>query len=253
MFALTVMSTNCVLAQETNILRNRVMYTKWNFADFFHDSTKWVWELDVVYRRQSELGQPNFWYAPLRMSVRPWIAYQVTKFTRVSFQPIAGFYSAPRYSREADLESDFERELRTTLQIVQNSYYYRFNFTHRFRFESRWRGIDNEDGVNHNFRIRYRIRARIPLNTNYFYTNNTWYISAYSEIHAEFGRDFGVNYLSQNRNFVGIGYRFWDWTRVELGYLHQYNVRGNVYNVDISQGPMFYLFIDLMSKVKRSK
>lgn len=257
---LFIVSIRVSFGQEREMLDNRIMYTKYTIADFFNDSTKWVWELDVVYRRQSELGEGNFWANPLRQSIRPWIAYQFTKLTRVSLNPIGVFYSAPRFPLEGDLDRPFERELRTTLQINNYAYYGRFNFTHRMRFESRWRGIDHSDWpgtsnirAGHNFRFRYRIRTRIPLNTNYFYTNKTWYISQYSEIHVEFGRDYGTNYFSQNRNFLGLGYRFWDWVRLEVGYLHQYNTRGNNYQVDLTRGPMFYLFIDLMSKTQMKR
>jgi hypothetical protein len=232
--------------QEKEFLDNRVLYTKYYVADFFSENTKWAWEADVVYRRQSELGQSNFWSEPLRLSFRPWIAYQFTKMTRVSFNPIGIFNSAPRFPLETDLERSFEREVRTTLQINNYAYYGRLNFTHRMRFESRWRGIDNED-VKHNFRFRYRIRLRTPLNTDYFYANNTLYISNYHEVHVEFGKDYGTNYFSQNRNFIGLGYRFWDWTRVELGYLFQVNTRGNNYQMDVTRGPMFYIFFDILS------
>ncbi|MDP3929151.1 MAG: DUF2490 domain-containing protein, partial [Bacteroidota bacterium] len=111
-----------------------------------------------------------------------------------------------------------------------------------------WRDIDNPNGAKHNFRFRYRIRMRTPLNSDYFYKNKTVYISNYHEIHAEFGRDYGSNFLSQNRNYIGLGYRFWDWTRIELGYLHQYNVRSNNTQFDLSRGPMFYLFFDVLSR-----
>jgi hypothetical protein len=238
-------------AQDAEALDNRILYTKYYVADFINDSTKWAWEFDVVYRRQSELGESNIFMSPLRISIRPWIAYQFTKLTRVSFNPLGIFHSAPRFPLESDLDRGFERELRTTLQINNYVYYKRFNFTHRLRFESRWRGIDNPDGIRHNFRFRYRIRLRTPLNTDYFYKNNTLYISNYHEVHVEFGRDYGTNYFSQTRNYVGLGYRFWDWTRVELGYIYQINTRANNTQYDVSQGPMFYLFFDILSRNQR--
>jgi hypothetical protein len=250
-FIVGFIDLNLYAQSEREFLDNRILYTKYYIADFFNDSTKWAWEADVVYRRQSELGQSDFWAEPLRISIRPWIAYQFTKLTRVSFNPIGVFYSAPRFPLESDLDRSFERELRTTLQINNYAYYGRFNFTHRLRFESRWRGIDDPEGANHNFRVRYRMRTRIPLNTNYFYTNNTYYISQYSELHVEFGKDYGTNYFSQNRNYIGLGYRFWEWTRVELGYIYQVNTRGNNRQIDVSRGPMFYLFMDVLSKNKR--
>lgn len=250
-FLLSLHSVFICAQEKPERLDNRVLYTKYTIADFFNDSTKWAWELDVVYRRQSELGSGNFWAQPLRYSTRIWIAYQVNKLTRVSFNPIGVFYSAPRFPLETDLDRPFERELRTTLQINNYSNYGRLNFTHRLRFESRWRDIDNPDGARQNFRVRYRLRLRTPINTNYFYTNNTVYISKYSEIHVEFGRDYGRNYLSQVRNYVGVGYRFWDWTRIELGYLYQINTRANLQQIDVSRGPMFYLFMDILSRNER--
>jgi hypothetical protein len=243
-------SSTC-FAQDVENLDNRVLYTKYYLADFFNDTTKWAWELDVVYRRQSELGGMDIWANPLRYSLRPWIAYQFTKLTRVSFNPVGVYFTAPRFPLDSDLERPFERELRTTLQINNYAYYGRLNFTHRIRFESRWRGIDNEAGSRHNFRVRYRMRLRTPLNTNYFYKNNTLYISNYHEMHVEFGRDYATNYFSQTRNFVGFGYRFWDWTRVELGYLFQINTRGNNQQLDISNGIMVYLFMDILSRNQR--
>ncbi|MFQ3574806.1 MAG: DUF2490 domain-containing protein [Cytophagales bacterium] len=238
-------------SQSREFLNNKVMYTKYTIADFFNDSTKWAWEIDVVYRRQSELGQYDLWKHPLRFSMRLWIAYQATKYTRIHFNPIAMVMSAPRFPQENDFGRSFERELRSTLQINNYVYFGRHNFTHRLRFESRWRGIDLPDGAVHNFRFRYRLRLRTPLNSDYFYKNNTIYLSTYSEVHIEFGKNYGTNYFSQSRNYVGLGYRFWDWTRIEIGYIHQYNMRTNNRQIDISNGPFFYLFCDILSRNKR--
>ena len=246
LLSLTVFGQN---SPET--LDNRILYTKTTIADFFNDSTKWAWELDVVYRRQSELNQGDFWSKPLRYSTRIWIAYQLNKLTRISFNPLGLFNSAPRFPLESDFGRPFERELRTTLQINNYSNYGRFNFTHRLRFESRWRNIDNPEVAAHNWRIRYRLRLRLPLNTDYFYTNNTIYMSTYSEMHVEFGSVINKNYFSQNRNYIGLGYRFWDWTRVELGYIYQLNFRGNAEQLDVSRGPMLYLFMDILSRNNR--
>lgn len=251
-----VVITVTALAQsERENLDNRVIYSKFTIYDFFKEGSKWGWDLDVVNRRQSTLGETGFvdrLQNPLRFSVRVWLAYQPTKYTRISFNPIGLFNSAPRYPLEGDLGRPFERELRTTLQINHSTYYNRLNFTHRLRFESRWRGIDNEEGAVQNWRIRYRIRTRIPLNTDYFYTNRTLYVSQYSEMHVEFGKNYGFNNLSQNRNYLGMGYRFWDWARVEVGYIYQLNVRSNLTQVDVTRGPMFYLFIDYLSKLRLS-
>lgn len=248
---LVTLGSKTVAQDKAEALDNRILYTKYYIADFFNDTTRWAWELDIVYRRQSELGEANFWAQPLRYSVRPWIAYQFTKMTRASLNPLGVFLSAPRYPTEGDLDRSFEREVRTTLQINNYAYYKRLNFTHRLRLEYRWRGIDNDQGPNHNLRVRYRLRLRTPLNTDYFYKNNTLYVSNYHEMHVEFGKDFGLNHFSQTRNFLGLGYRFWDWTRVELGYIYQINTRGNLVQNDLTRGPMFYLFLDILSQNKK--
>lgn len=232
-----------------NINRHRIMYSKWNFSDFFHPDSKWNWDVDVVYRRQSDVDNVEFADNALRLSIRPWIGYQFAKLTRVSISPIGWVNSMERTVVDSDLPVFGERELRSTLQINNNAYFGRYNFTHRIRFESRWRALDQPD-IRQNFRVRYRIRTRIPLNHDYFYVNKTVYLNLYSEIHVEFGGDFSTtNHLSQSRNYAGVGYRFWDWARIELGYLHQYMPRSNFYDVDLLYGPMFYLYIDLMSRL----
>lgn len=245
--ALVIVSITLFAQDDKEFLDNRIMYTKYYLSDFVNDTSRWAWEMDVVFRRQSQLGDQDFWDAPLRVSVRPWIAYQVSKLTRITLNPIGVFHSAPRYPLDSDLGRDFERELRTTLQINNYVYFKRWNFTHRLRLEYRWRGVD-KPRVSENLRVRYRMRTRVPLNTDYFYKNNTIYISQYSEMHVEFARDYGTNYFSQTRNYLGVGYRFWDWTRVELGYILQLNTRGNNFQHDVSRGPMIYLFMDIMSK-----
>lgn len=236
--------------QSTEKLDNRVLYTKYYVSDFFSPTSKWAWEVDVVYRRQSELGGNNIFQHPLRFSIRPFISYQFTKYSRLSVNPIGLFRSAPRYPLESDLDRPFEREWRTTIQHLHYAYFGRVNFTHRLRAEYRWRGIDNPT-TTQNMRFRYRMRIRIPINTNYFYKDKTWYTSIYSEPHMEWGRDTKGMQFVQLRNFIGLGYRFWGWTRVELGYLYQLNMRSNGNQMDVSQGPMFYLFFDVLSRNSR--
>ena len=56
-------------------LDNKILYTKYTVADPIKEGSKWWWEFDVVYRRQSELGSANIFQRPLRISARTWIAY----------------------------------------------------------------------------------------------------------------------------------------------------------------------------------
>ncbi|MCC5918085.1 MAG: DUF2490 domain-containing protein [Cryomorphaceae bacterium] len=255
-FRISILLLYCspIVAQEggnAEFLDHKVFYNKYTFADFFKVGSPWNWEFDVYARTQSDPGEQNIFSNPMRLSFRPWIGYQPAKLTRFSISPIALMNSFSRLTLDDDSPGRSERELRSSFQINNNAYYKRFNFTHRMRFESRWRGIDNPV-VFQNYRFRYRLRVRTPLNTDYFYINNTLYLNIYSEIHLEFGNNFGgTNYLTQNRSYGGIGYRFWDWARVELGYIHQYVPRGDHLYVDLVNGPMVYLYIDLMSQLKK--
>ncbi|MCH8517705.1 MAG: DUF2490 domain-containing protein [Cyclobacteriaceae bacterium] len=227
------------------------MYTKHTLSDFFGSSTKWAWEMDIVYRRQALGDNEEFWSEPLRFSFRPWIGYQYSKYTRITLNPFGMFYSAPRVPRTQDFTSGSEREYRITLQYYTDQWAEGINFTHRYRLESRWRDIDQQNGpTSFNWRLRYRIRVRTPLNGKSFYDNNVIYNSSYSEMHVEFGRDHGNNIFAQNRSFTGFGIRVWDWARFELGYLHQFNIRGNTRDLDLTRGPMFYIFFDYMSRLQ---
>jgi hypothetical protein len=232
----------------------RVFYSKWIFTDFLSKDKTWFWYADVVWRRQSGLENNNIFENPLRFSIRPFVAYQFGRFTKVHLNPIGLFVSDPRLGQPNDLNGSREFELRTTFEITQDAFIKRggkewINVTHRWRFESRWRGVDDPEGPNWNFRFRQRTRFRIPLNGKHFYDNNVIYTINYHELHIELGPYVQLNQFAQNRNFVGLGYRFWDWARIDVGYLHQYNFRGDGRTLDMSRGPMFYLFIDYLSNL----
>ncbi|MGY6559290.1 MAG: DUF2490 domain-containing protein [Nitritalea sp.] len=237
------------------ILDQSIFYSKWIVTDFLTEDKTWFWYTDIVYRTQSSVGNDNIFENPLRFSIRPFVAYQFGRFTRVHFNPVGLYVSDFRQGQPTDNFGRDEIELRSMLEITQDAYIKKagkewVNLTHRWRFESRWRGVDDPIGPLWNFRFRYRTRFRVPLNGKHFYDNNVLYTINYHELHLELGPYMGLNQFAQNRNFVGIGYRFWDWVRIDVGYLHQYNFRGDGVTIDMSRGPMFYLFVDYLSKVR---
>jgi len=264
LFLLSNSSFSQILDEEASVVRpdrrmldQRVYYTKFIFFDYLSESKTWFYYFDIINRRQSGLGNNNIFEQPLRTSIRPFIAYQFGRYTRVHLSPVALFLSDPRQGQPSDVDLIGEREyeLRTTLEITQDAYIKKagkewVNLTHRWRFESRWRGVDEPFGPVWNYRMRQRTRFRTPLNGKHFYDNNVIYTVNYHEIHLEFGPRMNLNQFAQSRNFVGIGYRFWDWARIDVGYLHQYNFRGDGRTIDLTRGPMFYLFIDYFSKLR---
>ena len=53
------------------------------------------------------------------------------------------------------------------------------------------------------------------------------YLAASDEIFVGFGRHVQLNVLDQNRAYAGVRYQAGTHTRVELGYLNQWVLRGN--------------------------
>jgi hypothetical protein len=251
--------------ENNNYLHQPAYYSKYIVKDYLpHKDGKktWFWFVDVVNRRQSGLNdRANIMAHPLRSSIRPYMGYQVNRFVQVMLCPVGYFHSFDRIGKPTDYENfGYEEELRTTLELLHDSYIKKkgqewVNVSYRHRFESRWRDFTHLKGdeTKWNFRYRFRVRFRTPLNGKHFFDNNCLYLVNYHEIHIENGPHHGPNKFAQNRNFVGIGYRFWDWMRIDVGYIHQYNWRGNGVDVDVTHAPMFYLFIDYLSKVKIPK
>jgi hypothetical protein len=238
----------------------RVYYSKFIFTNYLGESKTWFYYFDIVHRRQSGLENNNIFENPLRNSFRAFIAYQFGRFTRVHLNPIGLFISDPRQGQPSDVAQlgNTEYELRTTLEITQDAYMKRagkewINMTHRWRFESRWRGVEDPIGPDWNYRMRFRTRFRTPLNGKHFYDNHVIYLVNYHEFHLEFGPRINLNHFAQNRNFIGVGFRFWDWARTDIGYLHQYNFRADGRTLDMTRGPMAYLFIDYFSKLRVGK
>jgi hypothetical protein len=247
--------------ENNTVLQQPVLYTKFIVKDYLKNKEgkkTWFVFADIVFRRQSDIdNRANIFAQPLRFSVRPYMGYQIGRFVQVMLCPVGYFNSYDRIGKPSDLiDFGHEHELRTTLELLHDSYIRRkgkewINVTYRHRFESRFRDVTERNGdMKWNYRYRFRVRFRTPLNGKHFFDNNVIYLCNYHEMHLENGPHHGPNKLSQNRNYIGVGYRFWDWVRVDIGYLHQYNWRGNGVDVDLSQGPMFYIFIDYLSKVK---
>lgn len=236
-------------------------YSKYIIRDYLRngkDRKTWFWMVDLVYRRQSGLNdRANIMAHPLRWSIRPYIGYQLTPNVHVMLCPIGYFNSFDRIGSEEDY-ADFsmEHEIRTTAELIHDTYIRKkgkewLNVSFRHRMESRFRDVTELNGdMAWTFRYRFRTRFRTPLNGKHFHDNNVLYTVNYHEIHLENGPRHGPNKLSQMRNFFGLGYRFWDWMRIDVGYILQYNWRGDGVRVDVTHAPMFYLFVDYLSEVR---
>lgn len=105
----------------------------------------------------------------------------------------------------------------------------RFYLNHRYRLEQRWlqgNGTSEENTYTFRERVRYRFLIMYPLNHPDL-VPKTFFISAYDEIFAQFGKNFKFNYLDQNRLYVALGYQYSSHGNIQVGYLNQYVVKGN--------------------------
>ncbi|MCC5919557.1 MAG: DUF2490 domain-containing protein [Cyclobacteriaceae bacterium] len=226
-------------------------YAKFTVKDFFRDRGRWTWSADVYMRRQSPLeNNTAILQEPQRLSIRPWVGYQIRKTAGLAVSPIGFFTTQPRYVIDGDEGRPVEREMRSTVEFYTDQLVGNSIFTHRYRLEYRRRDLDGSNvGPYNSLRFRYRIRVRKPLTKDSYYANNVIYAVAYAEAHAEFNTFRNQNYLVQNRNFVGFGIRYWDWARSEIGYIRQYSPRSSQI-VDVTNAVMVYFNIDLWSQLR---
>lgn len=119
-------------------------------------------------------------------------------------------------------------------QLILNHSANLFYFQHRFRLEQRFlenvinngNGTTSGDGYTYRNRARYRFLVNVPLNAKTM-SKGTWFLSAYDEVFLQFGPNFGINYLDQNRLYGALGYMFLPNANAQLGYLNQYVIKGN--------------------------
>jgi hypothetical protein len=110
----------------------------------------------------------------------------------------------------------------------------RLAWQHRYRLEQRWLGQMEErpgggtrtDSWRYVNRFRYMARATLPLRGATVGPREP-YVAASDEVFVGFGRQVQLNVFDQNRAYLGVGYQASGHTRVELGYLNQWVLRGN--------------------------
>ena len=102
-------------------------------------------------------------------------------------------------------------EHRIFQQFISRHHINRVKFQHRYRFEQRFR----EEGFR--MRMRYFLALNVPLNHPEM-TQNTIYLSAYNEIFI----NLSENPFDRNRLYGGLGYKFTDNFRLEIGYMNQF-------------------------------
>jgi hypothetical protein len=152
-----------------------------------------------------------------QLLLRPGINYTFSPALTLS----AGYAWVETYPYgDIPVAADFP-EHRLWEQAVVSHKAFGLDWTHRFRLEQRRIGEVNAatgDVANWRYenRIRYMLRTTIPLSDD-----KKWYLALWDEVFFNFGSNVSMNYLDQNRAFIGLGRQLSDTTRLEIGFMEQ--------------------------------
>jgi hypothetical protein len=208
---------------------------------------KWGVGLDFVYRRKSGLNDNFMLSERLRESIRPWIHYQFSPYSRLSISPIGFMYTNEYLGKPSDLNRLPYHEIRTTVQFFHHTKMLDGKIMHtwRYRYELRWQENPSTDSYRYFSRFRIRYRIRYVINGNDFYKNNTAYVAISNEIGLNIGKNVVYNTFNQNRLYVGVGYRVFNTARIELRYVNRIRTRGATgYEFDNGRGVMLGIYFD---------
>lgn len=126
---------------------------------------------------------------------------------------------------------------------------------HQIRLEQRWRRdfiVDSPFELTHRF--RYKLMAYVPLNSREL-QKKTLFLSLYNEIFIQAGRSIQINYLEDNRSFIGLGYILNENIQIQTGYMKSFQQRSNGFDFndrDIIRVSLYHNF-DFYYKKKISE
>jgi hypothetical protein len=176
-----------------------------NWMIYFGDKkidTKWNWHHEVQYRNFNFIGDIE------QLLLRTGIGYNLSENNNNLLLGYAFIYSEP-YVGNTDEKTRFS-EHRTYQQFITRQFFGRFSIQHRYRFEQRF----FEDDFN--LRLRYFLSINVALNRKQL-QDKTAYLSIYNEIFLNTEGE----YFDRNRLYGGIGYRFSQTVRCEVGVMNQ--------------------------------
>lgn len=177
----------------------------------FYTGSKWGLHLESQFRR-SDYGE--HWQ---QLLLRPGINYTISPALSLS----AGYGWVDTYPYgDIRIPQDFP-EHRFWEQVAYNHKWLGLEWTHRLRLEQRRIGEVSAvtgDVTNWRYenRIRYMLRTAVPLSSD-----KKWYLALWDEVFFNFGTNVSMNYLDQNRAFIGLGRQLTPTTKLEIGFMEQ--------------------------------
>lgn len=163
----------------------------------------WNWHNEVQYRNYNAIGDLE------QLLIRTGIGYNLTEKNNNVLLGY-GYILSQNYVDGLEDKVDVN-EHRIFEQFITRHNIRIVAFQHRFRFEQRF--------IESNFRMRFRyfLSINVPLN-NKEMIDDTVYFSAYNEIFL----DTSSNTFDRDRLYGGLGYRFSNTVRLEIGYMNQF-------------------------------
>lgn len=160
------------------------------------------WHHEVQYRNFNFVGDIE------QLLLRTGIGYNLTENNNNLLLGYGFIYSEP-YITGTDEKRNFN-EHRVYQQFITKQAFGRLSLQHRYRFEQRMVEDDFK------LRLRYFMSCNVALNKEKM-EDKTLYLSAYNEIFINPEQ----NYFDRNRLYGGIGYRFSENVRSEIGFMNQ--------------------------------
>lgn len=186
-----------VQSQESNLgnwliyIGNKKLTSKWNIHN------------EVQYRNYNAIGDLE------QLLLRTGVGYNLTENNNnVLFG--YGYILSENYVGSTD-EKAAINEHRIFQQFTTKQAFWKVKLSHRYRFEQRF--IE----ANFKMRFRYFLGLNIPLQTKES-GKNALYLSAYNEIFL----NTASSVFDRNRVYGGLGYKFSDAVKLELGYMNQF-------------------------------
>lgn len=176
-----------------------------NWLIYFGDkkiNDKINWHHEVQYRNFNLIGDTD------QLLLRTGLGYNLTENNNNIHLGYGFIYSEP-YIIDSKDKTNFN-EHRIYQQFITRQTFGRFSLQHRYRFEQR---IFEDD---FRLRLRYFLALNIAINKNQM-EDDTFYLSAYNEIFINTEQSF----FDRNRLYGGVGYKFSNNFRTEIGFLNQ--------------------------------
>lgn len=126
---------------------------------------------------------------------------------------------------------------------------------HQIRLEQRWRRdfiVGSPFELTHRF--RYKLMAYVPINSKEL-QKKTLFLSLYNEIFIQAGKSIQLNFLEDNRSFIGLGYILNENIQIQTGYMKSIQQRSNGFDFndrDIIRVSLYHNF-DFYYKKKISQ